>query len=185
MAPQLDVRQSGSIPSDTENSDKRVVMQITWSLVAGGAEMYAFNLASNLDPKRYRVILCALDQGGALEPEVRRSGIPYLVMNRRPGIQLGLIWQLFRLFRATGVKVVHTHHFNQLFYSAIGAKLAGARLIHTEHSVEFCSRWDLRLALRLLAALCDTWWQWDRTENVPCVNEWGFRHASSESFRAG
>ena len=117
--------------------------------------MYALNLASNLDHNRYRVILCALDQGGALEPEIRHSGISYLVMNRRPGIQLGLMWRLFRLFRATGVDVVHTHHFNQLFYAAIGAKLAGARLIHTEHSVEFCSRWDLRLALRLLAAFCN------------------------------
>src|ERR1035438_3724142 len=115
MAPLLEVRQSAGTPSDAENSDKRVVMQVTWSLVAGGAEIYALKLASNLDPKRYRVTLCALDQGGALEPEIRRSGIPYLIMNRRPGIQLGLMWQLFRLFRATGVEVVHTHHFNQLF----------------------------------------------------------------------
>jgi glycosyltransferase involved in cell wall biosynthesis len=155
MDSQLDVRQSGPTASDTGNSHKRVVMQITWSLVAGGAEMYALSLASNLDRNRYHVILCALDQGGALEPEVCRSGIPYFVMHRRPGIQLGLMWKLFLLFRKTGVEVVHTHHFNQLFYSAIGARLAGARLIHTEHSVEFCSRWDLRLALRLLCGLCD------------------------------
>jgi glycosyltransferase involved in cell wall biosynthesis len=155
MESPLDVRQSGPTPSDTGNSDKRVVMQITWSFVAGGAEMYAFSLASNLDRNRYHVILCALDQGGALEPEICRSGIPYFVMHRRPGIQLGLMWKLFLLFRKTGVEVVHTHHFNQLFYSAIGARLAGARLIHTEHSVEFCSRWDLRLALRLLCGLCD------------------------------
>lgn len=155
METQLNVGQSGSAFSDAGNSDKRVVMQITWSLVAGGAEMYALSLASNLDRNRYRVILCALDQGGALEPEVCRSGIPYFVMHRRPGIQLGLMWKLFLLFRRTGVEVVHTHHFNQLFYSAVGARLAGARLIHTEHSVEFCSRWDLRLALRLLCGLCD------------------------------
>jgi glycosyltransferase involved in cell wall biosynthesis len=155
MVPAPEVRQSGSGSSETENSAKRVVMQITWSLVAGGAEMYALNLASNLDHTRYRVILCALDQGGALEPEIRRAGIPYLVMHRPPGIHLGLMWRLFRLFRAAGVDIVHTHHFNQLFYSAIGAKLAGARLIHTEHSVEFCSRWDLRMALRLLAAFCN------------------------------
>jgi hypothetical protein len=63
MESQLDVRQSGPTPSDTGKSDKRVVMQITWSFVAGGAEMYAFSLASNLDRNRYHVILCALDQG--------------------------------------------------------------------------------------------------------------------------
>lgn len=155
QVPALEVRQAGPPSSDTENSAKRVVIEVTWSLVAGGAEMYALSLASNLDHNRYRVILCALDQGGALEPEIRRSGISYFIMNRPPGIHLGLMWRLFRMFRATGVEVVHTHHFNQLFYSAIGAKLAGARLIHTEHSVEFCSRWDLRLALRILTTFCD------------------------------
>jgi glycosyltransferase involved in cell wall biosynthesis len=155
MYTRVDNNPSVQTSSAVRNNEKHVVMQITWSLVAGGSEMYALSLASNLDPSRYHVILCALDQGGALEPEVRRSGIPYFVMHRRPGIQLALMWKLFLLFRKAGVEVVHTHHFNQLFYSAIAARLAGARLIHTEHSVEFCCRWDLRLALRLLCGLCD------------------------------
>src|ERR1043166_3159581 len=74
------------------------VMQVTWSLVAGGAEIYALTIARNLAPTRYTTALCALDQGGALEPEIKRLGIPYSVMNRRQGIDLRLIWRLYRLF---------------------------------------------------------------------------------------
>jgi glycosyltransferase involved in cell wall biosynthesis len=130
-------------------------MQVTWSLVAGGSERYAFTLASHLDEARFCSALCALDQGGALESLVRERGIPFCVMHRRPGIQLALMGRLYRLFRRTGVAVVHTHHFNQLFYSALGARLAGARVIHTEHSVECFERRRLRLALRCLALCCD------------------------------
>ena len=129
-------------------------MQVTWSLVAGGAETYALKIASGLNPDKYRGLMCAIDQGGALEPEIRGLGIPYFIMNRRPGIEIGLMWRLFKLFKKEHVGVVHTHHFNQLFYSAIGAKLAGARLVHTEHSVEYLKRRRLRFALKLLSLLC-------------------------------
>jgi glycosyltransferase involved in cell wall biosynthesis/peptidoglycan/xylan/chitin deacetylase (PgdA/CDA1 family) len=130
------------------------VMQVTWSLVAGGSEMYAYKIARGLDAQRYKAFICAVDQGGALEPEIAASGIPYFVMNRRPGIHLGMMWRLFRLFQRTRVDVVQTHHFNQLFYSAFAATLAGARIIHTEHSIEYLKSRKYRLALRLLSRLC-------------------------------
>jgi glycosyltransferase involved in cell wall biosynthesis len=130
-------------------------MQLTWSLVAGGSEMYAYTIASRIDAARYSSFICALDQGGPLEAEIESSRIPYRIMNRRPGLELGLMWRLFRLFRDLRPAIVHTHHFNQLFYSALGAKLTGARIIHTEHSVEYLKRRRYRVALRLLSILCD------------------------------
>lgn len=131
------------------------VMQVTWSLVAGGAEIYALTIAKNLPPRSYATELCAIDQGGALEPEVERLGIPYRIMNRRQGIDLRLIWRLYRLFAKTRPSVIQTHHFNQLFYSFIGARLVGARLVHTEHSLEvYEGRRKMRLALRLLSLFC-------------------------------
>jgi glycosyltransferase involved in cell wall biosynthesis len=141
--------------SSKKRNHRRRVMQITWSLVAGGAEVYAFTIASNLNPDRYTSLICAIDQGGALEDEIKQRGIPYFVMNRRQGIELSLMWRLYKLFRKTGVNIIHTHHFNQLFYSALGAKLAGVRIIHTEHSVEVYRRRRLRIALRMLSLLCD------------------------------
>lgn len=131
------------------------VMQVTWGLVAGGAEMYAFTVAANLDAQKYRATLCAIDKGGALEPEIERLGIPYFVMNRRQGIDWKLMWRLYRLFRENRIEVVHTHHFNQLFYSVLGAKLTGAKIVHMEHSVEFLKRRRLAGALKFLSRFCD------------------------------
>jgi glycosyltransferase involved in cell wall biosynthesis len=141
--------------SNKKRNHRRRVMQVTWSLVAGGAEVYAFTIASNLNPDKYSSLICAIDQGGALESEIKQCGIPYFVMNRRQGIDLGLIWKLYNLFRKNSVDVINTHHFNQLFYSALGAKLVGARIIHTEHSVEVYRSNRLRIALRLLSLFCD------------------------------
>jgi glycosyltransferase involved in cell wall biosynthesis len=131
------------------------VMQLTWSLVVGGAEVYALTIASNLDPASYEAFMCGVDQGGALETEVRRRGVPYFIMGRRPGIDFALPWRLYRLFRRTRIDVVQTHNFNQLFYGGLAARLAGARLIHTEHSFELYERRLLRAALRVLSLLCE------------------------------
>src|SRR3954471_17627854 len=109
--------------ADAARAGRTHVMQVTWSLVAGGAEIYALRIAKNLTPERYTAELCALDQGGALEDEIKRLGIPYRVMNRRQGIDLRLIWRLYKVFAATRPRIIQTHHFNQLFYSFIGARL--------------------------------------------------------------
>ncbi|HEU4388047.1 MAG TPA: glycosyltransferase [Blastocatellia bacterium] len=145
-------RVSGLLP---ETGRGLTVIQLTWSLVAGGAETYAYNIARGLKDRGYRPLICALDQGGALEGEIRRARIPCIVMNRRPGIDVLLCWRLWRLFRAIRPDVVHTHHFNQLFYGGISARLSGARVIHTEHSVSLYSSRRFRIALRILSWLCD------------------------------
>jgi glycosyltransferase involved in cell wall biosynthesis len=140
---------------EIDQSARLRVMQVTWSLVAGGSERYAFTVAAGLDPRKFLCEMCALDKGGAMEDEIRRAGIRFEVMNRRQGIDWGLMWRLYKLFRKHRVDVIHTHHFNQLFYSLAGARLAGARIIHTEHSVECFKRRRLRAALRLMSLFCD------------------------------
>jgi glycosyltransferase involved in cell wall biosynthesis len=150
-----DVNKGVTIVQSRDASEPIRVMQVTWGLVAGGAEMYAFTVAANLDAQKYSPMLCAIDKGGALEPEIKRQGIPYFVMNRRQGIDWKLMWRLYRLFKENRVRVIHTHHFNQLFYSVLGAKLTGAKIIHMEHSVEFLKRKRLAMALKFLSRFCD------------------------------
>ena len=53
----------------------RRVMQVTWSSVASGAEIYALTIAARLDKTRFTPLLCALDQGGALEAGIARLGL--------------------------------------------------------------------------------------------------------------
>ena len=132
------------------------VMQITWSLVAGGSEVYALKLASNLDARRFESLMCAMDQGGKLEGEIDRLGIPRFIMVRKPGIDWRMMFKLRRLFRQNKVDVIHTHHFNQLFYSALAAKLSGVRVIHTEHDIaQYKQNPRLRTLLKMCSMACD------------------------------
>lgn len=142
------------MPQERHIDRRKTLMQITWSLVAGGAETYALTLASGLDRERYRAVMCGIDQGGALEPEVARRGISYHIMNRRAGIDWRLMGRMLHLFRRERIDVIHTHHFNQLFYSLPAALLLGIRVIHTEHSVEAYKKRHLRWALRAMSMFC-------------------------------
>lgn len=134
---------------------RRTVMHLIWRFVVGGSEVYALKLASNLEKEKYLSIICALDAGGVLEDEANAQGILTYVMNRRRGIDLGLFWRLYRLFRKQRVDIVHTHHFTQLFYSLPGALLVRARIIHTEHGLTVYRKRHLRVAFRFLSFFCD------------------------------
>jgi L-malate glycosyltransferase len=133
---------------------KRVIVQVTYSLVAGGAERYALDLATTIDPRRFESRVYALDKGGPLEAEIREGNVPFAIMGRRPGIDFRLMWRLYREFRRNKASIVQTHHFSQLFYSLAGARLAGASVIHTEHGLSTYTKPHLRRALRFLSRFC-------------------------------
>jgi len=131
------------------------VVQVTWSLAAGGSERYAVDLASSLDRNQHSVHLCALDVGGALEADAREYAIPFMIMHRPPRLSLAFMWKMYQFLRQQRPQIVHTHHFAPIFYSAIGARLVGARLVHTEHGgLGMYNCWRRRYALRLLSKLC-------------------------------
>lgn len=130
------------------------VVQVTWSLAAGGSERYTVDVASGLDRERYTPFICALDKGGAFESDADSRGIPYTLMSRTPGLSPRLIWRIYQIFRSRRAKIVHTHHFPSLLYSLIGAKLVGARLIHTEHGLSTYNVWHRRFALRVMSQFC-------------------------------
>ncbi|MBM2844312.1 MAG: hypothetical protein HW404_2149, partial [Anaerolineales bacterium] len=130
------------------------VMQVVHSLKQGGSERLAFDLARSFDPSKVRSTLCAIDFGGPLEAPLRNDGIPFHIMGRRPGFDWRLIGRLYRLFRSQRVNLVQTHHLTQLIYGAVGARLAGASLVHVEHEYFSLMRPKEQRRLRRLAPLC-------------------------------
>lgn len=129
-------------------------MQVVYSLLRGGSERLACELALRLDPDCVRSSICALAMGGPVADTLADAGIPFDVIGCAPGRQWPTIVKLYRVFRKERVDVVQTHHLKQLVYSAVGARLAGAKLVHVEHDC-----WSLRppkaqRCLRTLAPLC-------------------------------
>jgi len=125
-------------------------MQLVHSFRIGGSEKLALDIAGHLDRSRWVPSACALDVDGALGKELDAAGIPRFVMHRR-GIEVDVMRRLYRLFRDNRIDVVHTHHFAQLFYALLPARLAGARVVHTEH--EYFTYADARIARMMIGPL--------------------------------
>jgi len=131
------------------------VMQVLYSLSIGGSEKLAMDISLSLNPDRFCPSVCALDVGGDLASELEMGKIDHFVLHRK-GLELDVLRRLYRLFRNNRVRVIHTHHFTQLFYAALPARLAGARIIHTEH--EYFSYMEsafARAMIKPLSRLCD------------------------------
>lgn len=136
-------------------SQTRRLMQVVYSLTLGGSERLACDLALRLDPDRVRSCICALTAGGPMAKTLQEAAIPFYVVGCPPGVQWRVMAKLYRLFRENRADVVQTHHIKQLFYGGIGARMAGAALVHVEHET-FSLREDRpRRGLRLLARICD------------------------------
>ena len=130
-------------------------MQLIYSLRIGGSEKLALDISSNFDPDRFRPSICALDMDGDLAQELDRMKITHYVLYRE-GVEFDIFRRLYRLIKDNRISLVHTHHFTQLFYAALPARLAGARIIHTEHEFfSFTRSRFSRVMIRSLLRLCD------------------------------
>jgi len=130
-------------------------MQVTHSLAVGGSEQLAAAIAGAGAQHQIRMSICALNCGGGLEASLRNAGVSTHVIGRRSGIQPAVIVGLAKLFRREKVTVVLTHHLGQLLYSAIGARLAGARLLHVEHEFYTLASIRAKRLLRLAGGLAE------------------------------
>ena len=131
------------------------VMQIVHALCPGGSEMLASAIATAGVAQGTRMSICALHQGGALEAVLHPAGVTTHALARRPGFQPRVLAGLYRLFRHERVSVVVTHHLAQLFYSAVGARLAGSRLLHVEHEFYTLASAKAKRRLRIAARLAE------------------------------
>lgn len=105
------------------------VMQVVLSLRVGGLERVVVDLVQNASAD-FQFVICCLETAGPWAAQLRA---PVITLGRKPGLDLRLIPKLARLARAHNVRVVHTHNAGAHFYGALGGKLAGAKVLHTEH----------------------------------------------------
>jgi len=103
-------------------------MQVVLSLRVGGLERVVLDLVQNAS-EEFRFIVCCLEEPGDWGNEV-----PHVVtLGKQPGVDWRLFWKIARLARVEKVDVIHTHNSAAHIYGAIGGKLAGIKVLHTEH----------------------------------------------------
>jgi len=129
--------------------------QVVYALAIGGSETLARRLALGLTRRRYACSLYAVHDDGPLANLLRADGIPCRAFLRKSKWDRGPLVRLVQQFRSDGTKVVHTHHLGQLLYGGLAGRLAGCRVIHTEHDYYSLSRPRTQQLLRVLTRLAD------------------------------
>lgn len=102
------------------------------------------------DDLDYQVVCLA--EGGVFEPVIRAMGVPVTILGKRRGIDLRLVWRLWRWLRNSKPQIVHTHLFTADTWGRLVARLAGVPLVFsTVHSVNSWQGRVHRLVDRTLA----------------------------------
>jgi sugar transferase (PEP-CTERM/EpsH1 system associated) len=149
------------VPPRKVASEPIKVVQVVIALNMGGLERVVLRLLGQLDRSRWTPVVCALDEPGALAPDLAQLGVPLHVIGRRPGLDLDLAVRLSALLRREGARVVHTHNAAAHLYGSLAAHLARGRdgrrprVVHTKHGRNEPELPKRVLVNRLASALCD------------------------------
>jgi len=115
------------------------IFYLIGTLDVGGTERQLVEMVTRLDRRRFSPVVCCLAMGGALEHDLRRSGIPVHVIGLRgigpkriltnlPTITKELA-RLIRLLRAESPDIVHGFLFWAYVIGAFAARLARVPIV--------------------------------------------------------
>lgn len=123
---------------------KRIkILRVVIGLNQGGVQQGVLNLCRGLDPERFEVIACAIENGGAIAAEIEKAGIEVIVLGhkRQPW---KTIPALTRLIRERGIDIVHASSYHPSLYARIAGLLARAPILISYEHVVFDHRRPLR-----------------------------------------
>ncbi len=128
--------------------EKMSVLYLSTSSGPGGAERVISNLASSLDPDRYRAILC-LFRPGWIQERSEGRGVRTYVIPTHGMTDWRWALQFKRLLRQERVDLIHAHEFDANVQGAFVAALSGIPLVATVHGKNyFWEKLRRRLAYR-------------------------------------
>jgi glycosyltransferase involved in cell wall biosynthesis len=132
----------------------RKVLYLIETSEPGGAETVLAYIASNLDPARYRSLVCVLEVGW-LTDHLQTLGVPYVVIENRRSYDPVFLYELVKLIRRERISLLHSHEFMMTVYGSAASKLTGVPLIGTMHGkVYYPDKRRRILALRFAVSLC-------------------------------
>ena len=112
---------------------KRKIIEVSTDSNIGGAGRCLITLLKNFDYDKFDVKVL-LPSGSLLKPEIDALGVPVIEISgiAEKSFDIKSIMTLWRLFRYERPDLVHTH---ASMSARIAARLAGAKVVYTRHSV--------------------------------------------------
>ena len=124
------------------------IAQIMPEFGLAGAEIMCENLTYELRKAGHEVVVVSMyDYHSAITERLEAAGVEIRYLGKKPGPDVTMIPKMTKVFRETGVQVVHTHRYCAQ-YAMPAAMLAGVKhRVHTLHSV--APKENKRLARKL------------------------------------
>jgi sugar transferase (PEP-CTERM/EpsH1 system associated) len=114
-----------------------LIAHIVYRLDFGGLENGLVNLINGLPRDRYRHAIICLTQFSDFAKRIERSDVTIHALHKRPGLDVGLYWRLWRVLRTLRPAIVHTRNLAALECQWIAAAAGVPGRVHGEHG------WDV------------------------------------------
>ncbi len=112
------------------------ICSVIWSLELGGAEQIVIDLTTHLDRRFFEPIVCCLNGKGRFAPLLERLGIKVIALGKKPKFDPTITFKLASVLKKEKVDLVHTHLFTANLWGRMAAKLAGVRVVSSEHGMD-------------------------------------------------
>ena len=130
------------------------VMHLVFTLGQGGMEHGVLKIVNGLDPQCIASSICSTTPADPSMSAMVRGDVSVIELNRRPGNDPRIVWEIYRVLKRERPDVLHTHAWGTLLEGLLAGRLAGVPVIaHGEHGT-------LQLRPRQIRA-----------------QRWGWRHA--------
>lgn len=118
---------------------RRRIAHVVLALRPGGLERVVLQLVEHVDRARFEHLVVALEDAGALAPELEGLGVPLQVFRRKRGLDVQVLAELANFFEDKRIDVVHTHNPSPHVYGSFAASIVRHRsalrpaVVHTKH----------------------------------------------------
>lgn len=123
------------------------ILRVVIGLHQGGVQQGFLNLCSALDPRKFRLIVVALENGGAVAKEIERAGAAEVIVLGHQRKPWKTIPALVRLMRDRQIDIVHASSYHPSLYARIAAIIAGVPVRISYEHVVFAKKRPFRVLL--------------------------------------
>ncbi|TEB06610.1 Glycogen synthase [Pelotomaculum schinkii] len=136
---------------------KKKVLHVIPSLSTGGASCLVTDLLCSLDSTCFEIGLCSLyeDTNNNLSKRLRDSNIELFFLNKKQGLDVPIIYRLWKIFKTYRPDIIHVHQ-RAILYTLLPAIFSKVpRRLETIHSMaEWEGGRDTRLVRRFAYKYC-------------------------------
>lgn len=117
------------------SKSKHRILYVNHSMGIGGIEKMILEFANYFCSRGHIVSVAVFAPGGSFEKELQNMGVDVYNLEKKEGIDIGLVKRLVSLIKDLSIDIVHTNNYSSWLYVVIASLFCRInRLVHTEHS---------------------------------------------------